>query len=149
MLTLQELSDRAEIQDLLVRYATAIDRRDFALFDTVFTPDAHVDYQAFGGPAGPYPAVRGWLEAGLAAFPGFQHLVANPELAIEGDRATGRVMCLNAMIVPEHDSTGQPIVGFNGLWYLDSYIRENAGWRIDGRCEERSFSHNFPPSYMT
>lgn len=147
MLTLQQISDRLEIQDLLVRYAGAIDRREFDLLEDVFTPDAHVDYGAYGGPAGPYPEIRKWLEAGLAAFPAFQHLVGNAELTITADRATGRIMCFNPMVLPLDDAFGQPVIGLNGLWYIDSYVRTTAGWRIARRSEERSFSHNFPPSH--
>jgi len=50
--TLEELQDRFEIDELLTRYATAIDDKTFDLLDTVFTPDAHVDYISAGGIAG-------------------------------------------------------------------------------------------------
>ena len=48
----QELSDRLEIQDLLVDYSHAIDTRDWDALDDVFTPDAFIDYSAFGGSTG-------------------------------------------------------------------------------------------------
>ena len=51
----QELSDRAEIHDVIVRYGWAIDTKDWALLDTCFTDDAHVDYSSNpGGKVGPY-----------------------------------------------------------------------------------------------
>ena len=40
--------------------------------------------------------------------------------------------------------TGGSQVGFYGLWYVDSYVRTAAGWRIQTRREEKSFEHNFP-----
>jgi hypothetical protein len=43
MLSLAEISDRLEIQQLLVDYSTAIDPRRFDDLDTVFTPDAYID----------------------------------------------------------------------------------------------------------
>ena len=43
-LSLQEISDRIQINDLLVRYTVAIDTQDWKLLDTVFLPDATVDY---------------------------------------------------------------------------------------------------------
>ena len=43
-----EHQDRQDISDLLVRYATGIDRRDWPLFRTVFTPDCHCDYGEIG-----------------------------------------------------------------------------------------------------
>jgi hypothetical protein len=38
MLSLEEISDRPEIQQLLVDYSTAIDQRRFDDLDKVFTP---------------------------------------------------------------------------------------------------------------
>ena len=43
-----EADDRQAISDLLVRYATGIDRRDWPLFRTVFTDDGDVDYGEIG-----------------------------------------------------------------------------------------------------
>jgi hypothetical protein len=147
MLGLQEISDRMEIDMLLDRYAGAIDRVDMDLLDRVFTPDARIDYTAFaewGGIKGSYPEIRAWLAQGLGRSPGHQHIVANREIEIDGDRATGRVLCLNPMVLPVADSDGRPRVGFHGLWYLDEYRRTDAGWRITSRTESRCFSHNFP-----
>jgi hypothetical protein len=47
-MTLEEISDRIEINDLLVRYTVAIDEKDWELLDTVYTPDAKVDYTSSG-----------------------------------------------------------------------------------------------------
>ena len=49
-MTLEEISDRIEINDLLVRYTVAIDEKDWELLDTVYTPDAKVDYILRSGP---------------------------------------------------------------------------------------------------
>jgi SnoaL-like domain len=46
MLSLAEISDRLEIQQLLVDYSTAVDNRRFEDLDDVFTPDAYIDLQA-------------------------------------------------------------------------------------------------------
>jgi 3-phenylpropionate/cinnamic acid dioxygenase small subunit len=43
-----ERDDRQDISDLLVRYATGIDRRDWPLFRTVFTDDCQLDYGEIG-----------------------------------------------------------------------------------------------------
>ena len=51
MLSLQEISDRLEIQDLVFRYADLIDRRQIQrLRDEVFTADAHIGSQFFNNP---------------------------------------------------------------------------------------------------
>jgi ketosteroid isomerase-like protein len=61
VLTLQEISDRLEIQDLLARYSDAIDRHDLEALDTLFTEDAVVDYSEFGGPRGSLATVKEFL----------------------------------------------------------------------------------------
>ena len=45
MLSLEGISDRLEIQQLLVDYSTAIDQRRFDDLDKVFAPDAYIDLQ--------------------------------------------------------------------------------------------------------
>lgn len=67
--TLDEVSDRLQIQQLLVDYATAIDTRQFDDLDEVFTNDAYIDYRAMGGIDGEYPDVKAWLAQVLPAFP--------------------------------------------------------------------------------
>ena len=85
-LSTQEISDRIEINDLLIRYTRAIDTKDYELLDSCFTPDAHVDYTSAGGIAGDYPKVRAWLEAALAPFPVTVHALANSVVEIDGER---------------------------------------------------------------
>ena len=73
------LADRMAMEDLLTRYATAIDSREWQLLDTVFTDDAHLDYRSAGGVEGSYPEVRRWLAEVLPIFDMTQHLVVNRE----------------------------------------------------------------------
>ena len=89
-LSLQELSDRIEIDDLLTRYAVGVDRKDWDLWETCFTPDAFIDYRAFGGTSGSVKEVRAWLEKTMKIFPMSQHMTINREVAISGDRARCR-----------------------------------------------------------
>ena len=51
-LSIQEISDRFEIQDLCYRYAQLIDAKQFDELREVFTEDAHIDYSVFGGAVG-------------------------------------------------------------------------------------------------
>ena len=97
----QELSDRAEIHDVIVRYGWAIDTKDWDLLDTVFTDDAHCDYSSNpGGKVGPYREVRGWLAKVMTAFPVTQHLMSNIDVTLDGDRATCRTMVTNPQGAP-------------------------------------------------
>ena len=97
VLSLAEISDRLEIQQLLVDYASAIDQRRFDDLDRIFTPDAYIDYRAMGGIDGDYPRVKAWLAEVLPNFPAYYHLVGNFDIRLAGDTATGRTACFNPM----------------------------------------------------
>jgi hypothetical protein len=146
MLSLQEISDRMEIQDLCYRYAEIIDSKDFdALRSDVFTADAHVDYSVFGGSVGDLEHTIDFLKKAMTPelFPAHQHLNTNLQIKLAGDEATGRIMCINPqeMILP---GGGGNQIFFCGLWYLDKYMRTEAGWRMSQRVEEKSYVFNAP-----
>ena len=132
MLSLPEISDRLEIQQLLVDYASAIDQRRFDDLDRVFTPDAYIDYRAMGGIDGHYPQVKAWLAEVLPHFGAYYHLVGNFDLRLAGDTASGRTMCFNPM---QLNKDGQVL--FCALWYEDDFIRTPTGWRIARRVEAK------------
>lgn len=141
----QELSDRWEIQDLVYHYAHLIDSKQFdALRDEVFTGDAHIDYSAFGGGVGNVEETIAYLRGAVteAVFPNTQHLNANVQVTLDGDRARGRVMCFNPMEIALPD--GGSDVFLLGLWYVDEYRRTVSGWRISRRVEEKSWVFNVP-----
>lgn len=142
MLTLEQISDRLELQQLVIDYANAIDSRNFDRLDRIFTPDAYIDYRAMGGIDGTYPKVKAWLPEALKPFPGYMHLIGNPSFEITGDTATGRVACFNPIEIPL--PTGGTHVMFLGLWYIDRYVRTAEGWRISERSEEKSYVFNVP-----
>ena len=138
-LSLQEISDRLEIDELLTRYATGLDRKDWDLWETCFTADASIDYSAFGGTSGGVKQVRAWLEKTMAMFSMSQHMVINREVSIDGDAATCRSGFYNPMILAPGESTG-PLLWFDGGYYCDELIRTEEGWRIKRRVEEFSYS---------
>ena len=144
MLSQQELSDRFEIQDLVHYYAHLIDQKSLDDLRQVFTEDAHVDYSAFGGSVGNLEETTTFLKAALTneLFPNSQHLNANIQVELDGDRASGRVMCFNPMEMTLPDGASQTY--FLGLWYVDEYRRTADGWRICRREEEKSWVFNVP-----
>lgn len=135
MLSLEEISDRLEIQDLLVAYSTAIDKRRFDDLDRVFTADAYIDYRAMGGVDGRYPEVKAWLSQVLPNFPAYAHMLGNVDVKVDGDTATSRTLCFNPMVLGGDD--GQVL--FCGLWYDDEFVRTAEGWRMTKRVEEKCF----------
>jgi hypothetical protein len=141
MMSLQEISDRLEIQDLFARYSFAIDERDWNALDGVFTPDAIIDYTAAGGIRGDLQQIKGWLPVAMERFPMFQHMVATTKLSLDGDWATSKTILFNPMV---YDDKGQQQVFFIGLWYCDKLVRTSDGWRIAERVEQMGYVHNAP-----
>ncbi|RMI31407.1 nuclear transport factor 2 family protein [Nocardia stercoris] len=137
MLSLQEISDRMEIEDLMVRYSHAVDTRQWDLLDEVFTADAHIDYTAMGGPAGDLASTKKFLETVMPNFAAFQHLISNSSIRVDGDTATARTMCHNPMLVDGAD--GSRHLMLCGLWYLDTFARVDGTWKIRQRVEEKSY----------
>lgn len=146
-LSIQEISDRIEIQDLLVRYARAIDAKDYDLLDTCFTADARVDYTTSGGIKGSYPEVRAWLERALAQFDAMLHFVGNSVVEIEADVAQARTAVYNPMgkAGPEGRMEFFTVVAD----YVDHLVRTPEGWRIAERFEEQRFLQGGLPRTLT
>jgi hypothetical protein len=132
---LQEISDRIEIQDVLVRYTRAIDTGEWDRLDTVFTPDAEIDYTESGGIKESYPAVKPWLAEMLPMFfPKRMHTLGQYEIAVDGDTATCSAYFHNPM--PMDDGKGgDKIVELGGI-YHHTLIRTSDGWRSRKLHEE-------------
>src|SRR5688572_5447596 len=128
-LSLQEISDRIEIQDLLTRYALAIDTKDWALLDTCFVPDAHLDYTSTGGKKGPYPELRQWLAEVLSRFAVTMHFIGNVSVRIEGKTAQARSYLWNPMGVGKTEGALDWFAV--SAHYVDELVRTGDGWRIE------------------
>ena len=135
---LQTLSDRAEITDLLTRYAHSVDRQDWDLFRSVFTADAHIDYTQVGGVAGNVDEIVGFLSKVMAMFETIQHLISNIDIAIEGDEAQVTAMVYNPLKLPDSP------VWATGGWYHHKLVRTADGWRSRSLVEEASWFHGIP-----
>ena len=142
MMSLQEISDRLEIQDLFARYSIAIDEREYDALYNVFTPDAIIDYTEAGGAKGTPDQIKPWLKNAMKRFPNFQHMVATTKLELNGDEARSRTILFNPMIYRKDD--GEDQVFFVGLWYRDKLVRTDKGWRIAERYEELAYTYNTP-----
>ena len=144
--SLEQISDRLEIEDLLVAYSDAIDTQQFHALDQIFTSDAHIDYSAMGGPVGGYPEVKAFLQDSLPAFKNTQHLISNVQITLDEndkDKATGKIMCFNPMELDMGEQQESQIF-FLGLWYVDDYQRIDNAWRISQRREIKSYDFNTP-----
>jgi len=137
MLSLQEISDRMEIEDVLNRYAYAIDERNFDDLDNVFTPDAMIDYSQVGGDKGNYTHIKAYLKTALAAFQYYNHAISTTRIKIDGDKAETHSILWNPMM--PNGERGQERFFFCGLTYHDHLVRTPKGWRITSRVEENPY----------
>jgi hypothetical protein len=139
MLSLGEISDRLEIQQLLVDYSAAIDQRRFDDLEKVFTRDAYIDYRAMGGIDGKFPEVKAWLAEVLPSFANYAHMLGLPAIQLTGDSATARTFCFNPMVFGGAEPTTKPATMLLGLWYEDEFVRTPDGWRMSRRAETKCF----------
>jgi ketosteroid isomerase-like protein len=143
---LKEISDRMEIQDLMVSYCYAIDSSNWDALDDVFTADAVIDYSEMVGVRGDLAHIKAFLAASLSQVAGFQHAISTTQLRFDGDVARGRTVCFNPITIK--NAAGEKQVMFMGLWYRDTFVRTSAGWRIRERYEERAYTYNVPPGLL-
>ena len=135
MLSLEEISDRFEIQQLMIDYSNAIDQKQFDNLDRVFTADAYIDYRVTGGIDGRFPDVKAWLKEVLPNFPAYYHMLGNFDVRVDGDTASSRTICFNPMVFNAQEKQ----ILFVGIWYVDEFTRTAEGWRMTKRVEEKCF----------
>ncbi|MDP3890907.1 nuclear transport factor 2 family protein [Nocardioides sp.] len=144
-MNLQQLSDRAEIIDLITRYTRAVDTRSWDDLDDVFTEDGVLDYSTMGGPVAPLAEAKPWVAEGLAGFDRFQHVIGqvSVELAADGvdDQARATAYFTNPMVSVAPDGT-------ETLWEVGGYyhhdlVRTPDGWRSQRMVDELVWSRGF------
>lgn len=149
------VADRIDIQDLLVRYCYAVDDKDWTAFEALFSPDAVIDFSAFGGPRCSAPEMADFLRATALQVPSWQHTISTVLLTRADDEGADaandrceavrtRVAAQVMMISKNSDACDR--VMFTGLWYRDLVVRTAHGWKIKERVQERSWVHNVPTS---
>ena len=122
-----ERSDIQDISDVLVRYATGIDRRDWPLFRTVFTDDCQLDYGEIGTWQG-VDAVTDFMVAAHEMAGHTMHRITNQAVAVDGDTATARAY-VDALIMAQDNKSGVNAAGY----YDDEFVRTDEGWRLARR----------------
>ncbi|MCV7258711.1 nuclear transport factor 2 family protein [Mycobacterium shimoidei] len=122
-----EREDRREIADVLVRYATGIDRRDWSLFRTVFTEDCQLDYGEIGAWNG-VDAVTEFMQQAHAMAGHTLHRLTNQVIDADGERAVARTY-VDALIMTADNNSGVNGIGY----YDDELVHTDGGWRIARR----------------
>ncbi len=122
-----EREDRQDISELLLRYATGIDRRDWPLFRTVFTDDCELDYGEIGAWKG-VDAATEFMEQAHALLGQTMHRLSNMSITVDGDQGVVRTYLDGLMMAPDNN------IGVNAIgFYDDEVVRTADGWRIARR----------------
>jgi 3-phenylpropionate/cinnamic acid dioxygenase small subunit len=119
-----EREDRQDIADVLLRYATGIDRRDWPLFRTVFTDDCELDYGEVGSWKG-VDAVTEFMQQAHAMAGHTMHRLTNQVITVDGDAAQACTY-VDALIMLGDNTSGVNAAGF----YDDEIVRTERGWQI-------------------
>lgn len=130
------LVDKQELQELVLRYARLIDRKDFARLAHLYHPDGHHDHGSmFAG--GPKQFIA-WLQRSMGDIE-TQHLVANSLFMVEGDTAKGEIYTVNFHHLPASESNY-----IAGGRYLDRYVRHEEHWVFQSRTRVVDWSEERP-----
>ena len=118
---------KQDIAEVLVRYTTGIDRRDWDLFRTCFTDDVRADY----GDIGSWQDVDGITGDMVTSHAGMGptlHRLSNIAVTVDGDAAEARSY-VDAVIMAPDGGSGVNAMGV----YHDGLRRTGDGWRIAER----------------
>ena len=121
--------DKEQIVEVLIRYATGIDSKDWPLFRGCWTDEIDVDYQQLGRftSADALTEVMTRLHEDMGPT---YHRLSNFVIAVDGDRATARSYVHAVLMLQPDDSTNW--VDALGH-YDDIFVRTQGGWRIRER----------------
>lgn len=125
----QELLDKQEIYEVVIRYCRGIDRVDEELVRSCYQPDGFDDHGMFQGPAAEFVP---YAMEGLATMQRTMHCIQNVAIAIAGDAAVSEAYC-----VAYHRMTsraGGEADHLVGMRYVDRFERRDGGpWLIAHR----------------
>ena len=144
-LTLKEISDRLEIEGVLVRYCYAVDDRDWDAYRKVFTPDAVIDDTVTGGVRSGVEEHVVYMTRALSKILISQHAISTIRIDLAGDEARIRAHASVPMVVDL--DAGKKQVFFQGLWYRNRLVRTRDGWKIKELIEEGYWNHNVPAGF--
>lgn len=124
------MSDERDIERALIRFARAMDDRDWDIMNEILADDAAGDFGT-GRLQGSQPIIamiRGFLDScGVT-----QHLLANVLIDVNGDRAVTR-----AYVQDLHLSRSNPDLTFHTLGdYHDQWERRDGRWRLVERIKD-------------
>jgi hypothetical protein len=126
---LDRVESHLAIQQLPIRYATALDARDFDTWCGLFVEDVDCGRHGKGR-----AALKGFIEPAGAGFYRSVHQICGHQIDfVDADNATGKVYCR-----AEHESGADWIV--MAICYFDTYARRGGHWYFARRKERHWYA---------
>lgn len=130
--------DKQALYELNLRYARAVDRKNFEALRALYAPNGFHDHGGmFKGSPDQFIA---WLTKSMVDIE-TQHLVANSLFHVTGETATGEIYTINFHTMPKLSSNY-----IAGGRYLDHYIKINGTWHYQSRLRVIDWSEERPAS---
>jgi hypothetical protein len=126
MLSLQDLVDIRDCEQLKYRYCRLLDQKRFDELGELLVEDCTVSYGGGAITLRGRATVTDYLQKAMGDTRILtSHLVSHPEIDVRGDEATASWALVDVVI---HQDSGVAIRGAS--YYDDRYVRTPAGWRI-------------------
>jgi len=126
---LQALADHQAIVDTIVRWASALDAKDWGAARACFTDEVETDYADLRGTGSERLSADAFVELRRTALERLttHHMSTNHVVTLDGDRAT----CASAMLIHRLDPGRERDNTFDTLaHYTHVLVRTPHGWRI-------------------
>ena len=140
--------DRAEISEVVYRYAIGADRRDAAMFASVFTDQLTVLIRGGSFKEGRKRTVANSqfgqeVVKGLSRFPVTQHLFTIYQIDINGDQAQTLVYMQARHFIAESEGIHPP--WDMGGYYEHHLVRTPSGWKVRNYTLNITWEQNVAP----
>ena len=133
------------INRLLLRYAHAVDRRDYDAIAGCYWPDAIDEHATFHGNAVDYVA---WLREVLPPVAVSTHQFTNILIDVgSATQASSESYCLNVSVFRSSDDSPDRLMT-SMLRYLDRFEQRHGEWRISDRRVVTDWSRSETPPPM-
>lgn len=144
-----ELYNRNLITEVVYRYSTGADTKDWELFRTCFTDPLNADFTSVGAPAPRTFPLDTWVrvvQKTLSPFKMTQHSNSNVIIKVSGDEATA-VVYLRARHQRIDDPEGTNFWDVGG-YYNDRLVRTPDGWKIASVKFTQTWSEGLSPDAL-
>ena len=128
-----DYADSLAVAETVYLYATGVDRRDWALYRSLFADDVAIDFSSFDPRLAPgVVSADDWVAGLIPLFSGLsatQHSMSNPLPVIDGDTATiSMYVQAHHVYDPEDPASWYTVGGY----YDDTLVRLDSRWLLSG-----------------